>query len=124
MPRRRDYIPLEQKLASMVAIFMLAPEHVKELRERKAPARDVLRWVDWDHAHLHSFGGSDRWHNLWCMIFAPHVIKSRADAAAVAKAKRIDKRERGHRRAIAQGRKPKRQLGPRRRWPKRSFGGR
>lgn len=91
MSRKRNYIPLPEKLAA--ALACLLPQELRDdLRDRKVSSSTVLEMFQWDHIHLHSLGGSDAWENLNPVLVAVHKEKSRRDTSIAAKAKRIDKK--------------------------------
>lgn len=91
MTRRRNYIPLPEKLAATLACLLPQADR-DDLRNRKVPASYVLSLFQFDHLALHAFGGSDEWHNLDPKLIAPHKEKSKGDTSIAAKAKRIDKK--------------------------------
>lgn len=88
MSRKRDYIPLPERLAAALSM-LLTQEERDALREVKASASKVIALFNFDHVALHALGGSDAWHNLTPMLIAPHRQKSRRDTSIVAKVKRI-----------------------------------
>lgn len=125
MKRPRKYIPFPEKLAATLAC-LLTQEHRDDLRNRKVGAGKVISLFNFDHIALHSFGGSDEWHNLNPILAAPHREKSKIDTAIAAKAKRIDIKYGPAILALAGGLKPPKRPSkwPKRKtnWPKRKFG--
>lgn len=89
MSRKRDHIPLSEKLASALA-DKLSPEQRKDLRERKVSAATVIRLFTPDHNILHTHGGEDLWWNLTMRQRGPELkAKDIADTKIAAKVKRI-----------------------------------
>lgn len=119
--RRRNYIPLPEKLAS--ALACLLPQEVRDdLRRRKVPAQEVISIFEIDHVQHHSLDGVDSWWNLDPRIKADHQEKTRKiDIPAIAKVKRNEKKWGQFMSAIGSGTKPEKRQ-PKSKWPKRSFG--
>ena len=88
--RRRNYIPLPEKLAAALAC-LLSEAQRKELRDRRVAAGEVLKLFDWHHIVFHAIGGDDLWFNLHPMVKAAHKERSSRDTSAIAKTKRLDK---------------------------------
>lgn len=89
--RKRDYIPLPEKLAATLACF-LPQDQRDDLRSRKVPASEVLSLFHFDHIVLHAFDGSDLWWNLDPKLVKSHREKSKRDTSIVAKAKRLNRK--------------------------------
>jgi hypothetical protein len=88
--RPRKYVAIREKWAA--ALSMLLPQDVRdELRERRAPAKEIIALFDQDHVVLHAFDGPDRWWNFTPLLRPAHREKSKRDTAIVAKSKRIEK---------------------------------
>jgi hypothetical protein len=62
-------------------------EHMKTLS-----AEQICSLFQWDHAVLHTLGGSTHPTNLTPLLISSHRTKTKKDVAAVAKGKRIRKR--------------------------------
>lgn len=91
MSRKRNYIPLPEKLAATLACLLPQADR-DDLRNRKVPASAIIALFQFDHLALHSSGGDDGWHNLHPLLVAEHREKSKRDTSIAAKAKRIDKK--------------------------------
>src|SRR5258708_446450 len=87
-PRKRAYIPKDEKIAAALAPLLPLHEQ-RSLRRAKGPASTVIKLFHFDHIVLHAHGGSDKWWNLDPMQVAPHKEKSRRDTSIVAKVDRI-----------------------------------
>jgi len=59
------------------------------LRDRKVPAKEVIRLFNFDHIVLYALGGSDLWWNLDPKLLIIHREKSRTDTGIVAKVRRL-----------------------------------
>jgi hypothetical protein len=103
--RPRKHIPCEQRLAA--ALACLLPQAERDyLRRTGWPARRVVSLFTFDHIHLHSWAGSDEWHNLDPRRRGPELkAKDAADTRRAAKAVRLDKWQE-FMRAINSGKKP------------------
>ena len=97
--RKRDYVPLTERLAASLAM-LLSPYERDVLRGAKAPAEMVLKLFHFDHNVLHALGGSDKWWNLSPVQVQAHREKSRRDVSAIAKVDRIIARQHEHREAM------------------------
>ena len=111
---------IEQLAAALACL--LPQERRDELRERKAPAAEVIRCFERHHITLHAFGGADKWWNLHPMLKAEHRERSRGDTSIAFKAKRLDERWGAFMRAIDAGRKPR--PAPKWKWPARKMANR
>lgn len=122
MKRPRKYITLPDRLAAALACLLPQDERAR-LRAEQVPAKVVIALFHFDHLHLHTFGGSDKWFNLDPKLVAVHREKSRRDTSIAAKAVRIDEKWQEFHRIMAAGRKkwtspPKRKSA----WPSKKFG--
>lgn len=86
--RKRGHVGLGQKLAAALACLLPAAQR-DGLRERKVPAKQVIRLFTFDHLVLHAMDGSDLWWNLDPKLVAAHREKTKADVGIVAKVRRI-----------------------------------
>jgi hypothetical protein len=86
--RKRKHISLTTKLAAALSCLLPQTER-DELRRGKAAASVVLSCFEFDHIVLHAHDGSDQWWNLDPKLKSIHRIKSRRDAAIIAKVKRL-----------------------------------
>jgi len=76
---------------------MLLPADLRDvMREDRLPAKAVLQLFQFDHVVLHAHDGSNKWHNLTPMQFAPHRQKSRQDTKIIAKVDRIIAKQAQH----------------------------
>jgi len=109
------------------------------LRERKAPAKEVISAFHFHHIIFHAFEGEDKWWNLHPIIIVDHQARTRKDIGTIAKVKRVEKKWRAFTANMASPRKKKRKskhrwggkpvnifraaTGPKRkfRWPKRKM---
>lgn len=87
--RKRKYIPYNQRLAA--ALACLIPQMRRdELRHDHATAKYVISLFTFDHLHLHSLNGSDKWWNLDPKIRGPELnLKNASDTTLAAKVKRL-----------------------------------
>lgn len=92
MRRKRKAIPLCEQLAAALACLLPA-EQRDELRRTRAPAKAVARLFTNHHLDFHAFDGSDKWWNLHPMTKPEHDARFAADVKAIAKVKRIMRRE-------------------------------
>jgi hypothetical protein len=118
--RKRDYIPLPERLAAAL-VRLLPLDEQRSLRHAKGPASTVLKLFQFDHIVLHAppFNGSDKWWNLDPMQVKPHREKSRRDTSIVAKVDRIIEKRRKHEEAMK--RIVSQRSLPISRWPKRKI---
>jgi hypothetical protein len=117
--RRREYIPLEQRLAA--ALACLLPQQQRDaFRRDKVPAQTVIRCFTPDHIHLHSLGGPDLWWNIDWRLRGPELnLKNAMDTSIAAKVRRLQPEFEDFRRrvlGVKKTKKPKRY-----RWPKRKL---
>lgn len=63
-------------------------------------AKAILRCVEWDHMTPVALGGSNEWHNIQPLSVEDHAKKTKRDVAAIAKAKRLEKKYQDFRRRI------------------------
>ena len=88
--RKRKHVPLKVKLAAA----LLALGHIDYEESKTMTADQIIRRYDFDHwPILHALGGKDAPWNLRPMLRPDHREKSRKDTAAVAKVKRIIRKE-------------------------------
>ena len=116
--RKRKHIPMIEIAASALADKLSIYER-EIAKERRLPAREVVRLFTPDHLDLHCLGGVDRWYNLDMRRRGPDLkSKDQLDIARAAKVKRINEKWGPFMRAIAAGRKPPKKQS---RWPKRKL---
>lgn len=89
MSRRRDYIPLKEKLAAALRVVGEIPfEHAQQLT-----ADQIISLFQFDHypiPHAEPFNGPDVHWNLVPMLIAPHREKSaKHDTPEIAKTRRV-----------------------------------
>jgi hypothetical protein len=119
MPRRREYIPYEQRLAA--ALACLLPAELRDrLRRDRIPASEVIKLFTYDHIALHALNGSDLWHNLDPRQRGPDLDRKDAiDTGIAARVKRLAAQHDDFRRRVLAVRKVKRKVTSR--WPKRKL---
>lgn len=99
--RKRDHIPLTEKLASALADKLPQAER-DALRAARVPAQRIISMFTPDHVVLHALGGSDEWHNLTMARRGPALkAKDGRDTSAVAKSDRVSAAHREHLAAMA-----------------------
>jgi hypothetical protein len=109
--RPRKYVAMREKWAA--ALSMLLPQAVRdELRERRAPAKEVIALFDQDHVVFHAIGGADRWFNFTPMLRPLHREKSKRDISTIAKVRRLSREQAGHEAAMRAKLLPKDGLDP------------
>lgn len=94
---KRKHISLLTKLAStLLELHPTDREHAKLITAAEYVAR-----FEFDHAELWALTQNDHFTNLTPRLIAPHREKSRGDTSAVAKVKRIERRELLHKEFMA-----------------------
>jgi hypothetical protein len=97
----RAYIPFPARLAATLACLMRQEERDR-LRRDKAPAATVIGRFAFDHLDFHALGGSDSWWNLDPKLIPVHQEKTaKIDIPAIAKVKRLRKKEAAHQAKLA-----------------------
>jgi hypothetical protein len=97
MSRKRDHIPLPEKLAACIGKMLDIPfEHLQLMT-----ADQVLSLVQWDHypiKHAEPYNGPDVHWNLVPRSIIEHRVKTATiDQPAIAKGRRLDHNEKQHR---------------------------
>ena len=87
---KRKAIPLAEQLASALACLLPQAQR-DELRAAKVPAKSVIRLFTMHHLDYWTFSENDRWWNLDPLLRRVHDARFPADAAAIARVKRLQR---------------------------------
>lgn len=94
-----------ERLASVLLLLKRgdgSPLIPKEVAEKGTKA--ILKHVEWDHKHPVALGGDDHFSNLQPLTAEDHLIKTKRDIKAIAKTKRLTKKQQEFRtRLLAKG---------------------
>lgn len=117
MPRKRDHISMETKLASaLFALGQIPYEHAKLMT-----ADQIISLYHFDHGILHSQGGTDDFWNLTPLNIIDHRRKTaKIDVPQAAKSKRLMKARAALDHFLKTGEKPPLPLRGKRRIPSRA----
>lgn len=116
--RKRSYIPLQERLAATLACLL--PSWKRDIfRHGRLPAKDVISIFTFDHIHLHSLNGSDKWWNLDPRERGTELKKKDSlDTTIAAKTKRLaaDHEDFRRRVLVVRKRKKRKQKQEKRKW--------
>lgn len=116
MTRKRDHIPLTEKLAACVGQMLNIPfEHLQLMT-----ADQVLSLVQWDHYPIrHVDGGPDEHWNLTPVSICEHREKTaKIDQPAIAKSRRLSKDQEAFRARMLKPSSERKADKPKSKWPK------
>lgn len=127
MTARRKHISLTTKLAAAL-LTIVRPDEAGNLvpvidpeDAKTMTAKEVIAVFQFDHTELHALGGSDHHSNLYPRPCPEHRTKSRKDTSAVAKVKRLTRKQEEFRARLLRKTDPTVEAAPRSQWPKRKL---